>query len=138
MRRATYSFIEGGDLVDLILEVREEFLGRTPYDLDDARQPNSVRLVALAVLEDRSNEVRARIIGDLDVVELDLRLADVEPSEVFAQAATPREYLTDLVCEVVSQVLRRDEYIRSEDHRRLQLAAASSAELELRWLRDSL
>lgn len=47
------------------------------------------------------------------------------PEEVFASADTPADYITDLGCAVVEDVLLRDPGAAAENERRLDVAAQS-------------
>jgi hypothetical protein len=126
--RGTYTYVDGANLVELILEVRAEFLRRLPYELDDSRRPNSVAQVAVPIVEDLPPRERLLILGEIDASAM--MLCDFDPATVFEHASTPADCLTDLTCAVVAHVLRRDHAIRCEDDRRMQLAAESLAELE--------
>jgi hypothetical protein len=123
------TYVEGVDLADLILEVRSEFFARLPYELDDTRRPNSVRLVAIDVFEERSIDEQLAVVRDLIDANPAFTVARPEDRDIFAYADTAADYLTDLVCEVVWQVLGRDPSIREEDVRRVQLSIESSEEL---------
>jgi hypothetical protein len=124
-----YTYVEGASLTELILGVRDEFLARLPYELDETRRPNSVRLVTLDVFEGKTPDEQLDVLRDLLDSNPRLILARRD-EDIFAYADTPAAYLTDLVCEVVWQVLARDEAIREEDGRRLVLSAESAAEMD--------
>jgi hypothetical protein len=124
-----YSYVDGTDLVNLIFEVREEFLARIPYELDDTRRPNSLHLVSIDLFEEKNIEEQLAVVRDLIERNPDLIVAR-DSSDIFAHADTPGAYVVDLVCEVACQVLLRDPEIRAEDGRRLALAAKSAAELD--------
>jgi hypothetical protein len=123
------AYVDGDSLWGLIWSVRDEFLARIPYELDEARRPNSLRLVALDVLEGRTTDEQLDILRDL----IDLNPALVvagNRDETFEHADTPSDYILDLVSAVAAQVLGRDSALREEDQRRLALSAESVAELE--------
>jgi hypothetical protein len=124
-----YTYVDGADLVDLILETRDEFIARLPYELDESRRPNSVRLTAIDVFESKSTSGQLRILRDLFESNPGLIVAR-SSNAIFAHSDTPASYITDLVCEVVCQVLARDPAIRDENQRRLELSVESAAELE--------
>lgn len=124
-----YSFIDGDALVELVLEIRDEFWARIPYELDDTRRPNSLRLVAIDVFEEKSTDEQLAVVRDLITHNPGFIVAS-DAQEVFAHADTPATYIADTVCEVACQVLRRDPEIGEEDARRLALAAESVAELD--------
>jgi hypothetical protein len=125
----TYRFVDGDSLCGFIFSVREEFLAHIPYELDEERRPNCLRLVALDHLESRSTNEQLAILKDL--IDLNPALAVERTDEdVFRHAATAGDYIADLVCAVVEQILRRDQDIREQDDDRLALSAESLAELE--------
>jgi hypothetical protein len=117
----SYVFVEGAALTGLILEIREEFVARVPYDLDDARRPNSVHAVAIDVYDAKTTDERLAILRDLIDGNANL-LMTREPQDVFIHADVPGAYLTDLVCEVARQILLRDPSVRDENDRRVTLA----------------
>ncbi len=122
-------FVDGDSLCGFILSVRKEFLVRIPYELDDERRPNCLRLVALDQLESRDTNEHLAILKDL--IDLNPGLAvERTDDEIFRHAAVASDYISDLVCAVVEQILRRDEHIREQDDERLALSAESLAELE--------
>jgi hypothetical protein len=125
----TYTYVEGTSLVGLIVEVRDEFWARMPYELDDCRTINSIRVVAVDVFDDKSIDDRLAVLRDLIEGNAELFLRR-KPQEVFAQSDSPEAYVTDLVCEVVRQVLLRDPAALAEDQRRVALATESLDELE--------
>jgi hypothetical protein len=125
----TYRFVDGDSLCEFILSVREDFLGRIPYELDDERRPNRLRLVALDQLEARSTSEQLAILKDLLDVNPVLAVERTE-EDIFAHSALVGDYISDLVCAVAEQVLRRDKDIRGEDNRRIALSAESLADLE--------
>ncbi len=124
-----YRYVDGDSLWEFILSVRDDFLRRIPYELDDERRPNRLRLVALDQLEARSTSEHLAILRDLLDVNPALAVERAE-GDVFAHSALASDYICDLVCAVAEQVLRRDEGIRGEDDRRMALSAESLAELE--------
>lgn len=116
--------VEGAGLSSLLSDVRATFLSACAVqDHEDYVVPNSLRLVALDVFDDRSPADRARIIGDLldGNAELSFRLTG---RRVFAHARTTGDYLTDFVCEIVRQILRQDPTILIEDELRQALAGS--------------
>ena len=117
----------GAKLADLILEVRREFVHRTPRGHDDELRPNSVRLVALDVFEGKPAGEQALVVVDLLEADSGLALGR-DHSDLFRYADTAGDYLADLVCEVVYTVLARDPTIRLEDKRRIELAAAEASD----------
>jgi hypothetical protein len=127
----SYTFVEGAGLSELILKVTDEFWRRLPYDLDEDRRPNSVHSVVIDEFEGLSVAERLAVLEDLMVGNADLVIAR-RADEVFVHADVARTYLTDLVCEVVRQVLLRNDAIRDEDARRVAMAAGSLDELEER------
>lgn len=120
------AYVDGDSLVSLILEVRSEFEGRRPYEPDMLR-PNSVRCVALDVLESKSTDEQLQVLRDLLDLNLNLMVTR-DSADIFMHADTPAAYLMDLVSEVIWQVLVRDPTIQAEDERRLDLAAACGSE----------
>jgi hypothetical protein len=124
-----YGFVDGDSLWSLILEVREEFLARDPYELDETRRPNSIRLVALDVQESKTTEEQLAVLRDL--IDLNPSLIVARNGEdIFQHADSPGTYVDDLVCAVVCQVLDRDQSMRDENARRLALSADSVTEIE--------
>lgn len=117
----SYTYVEGSALVGLVLEIRDEFLSRSPYDLDAWRRPNSVHSVAIDIYDDKSIDERLAILRDLIEGNAELLLTRA-PQDVFAHADAPHTYVTDLVCEVARQILLRDQSILDEDERRIELA----------------
>lgn len=124
-----YRFVDGDSLCGFILNVRDEFLARIPYELDDERQPNSLRLVALDHLESRSTDEQLAILKDLIDGNPGLAVERTD-DDIFRHAAVAVDYISDLLCAVVEQILRRDNDIREQDDERLALSAESLAELE--------
>jgi hypothetical protein len=132
-----YTFVEGPSLSALTFEVRERFLKRPPYELDDGRTPNSLQLVAIDVFERQTAQQQAAVLRDLIAGNRELfLLRSVE--EVFETANTPAAILTDLVCEVICQILRRDCSLRTQDDWRTLVAAESAGEADQRRKRDAL
>jgi hypothetical protein len=79
---------------------------------------NSVRAVALDVFEREPDERRNAIVADLLNRNSELVVA-VDRIEAFHNAHTPAEFMTDLVCEVVAAVLRREPELAFEDNCRM-------------------
>jgi hypothetical protein len=117
-----YTYVDGANLVGLILEVHDEFLARLAYDPDDARRPNSLRLVAIDVFEGKPLDDQLLVIRDLMAADASLSIMRDEKDDAFTYSHTAGDYMTDLVCQVVYQVLSRNPRIRSEDERRMELA----------------
>jgi hypothetical protein len=91
--------------------------------LGEVLQPNSVRLIAIEVLGQFDASDRALILSDLLELNPELFLErDVE--DIFVAASTPSDFLTDVICEVAAQPLRRDPKVHAEDELRLALAGA--------------
>jgi hypothetical protein len=124
-----YTYVEGADLVGLILEVRDEFLARLPYELDEARRPNSIRLVAIDVFTGKSTDEQLAVMRDLLDANAGLTVRN-SGREVFPYAESPADYMKDLVCQVVYQILTRDPAFQSEDDRRIAASVESVEELE--------
>jgi hypothetical protein len=116
--------VDGASLVALVLEVRDEFVARPPCEAYGAGQPNSLRLTAIDVFEGRPPAEQVAVIRDLMDVNRELVIRR-SGEEIFAHSDTPASYLTDLVCEAVSQILERDPSIHDEDRRRVALAVDS-------------
>ncbi len=115
------SYIDGAHLVGFALAVREQFLARPPWETG---RPNSLRLIAIDLFEERSVTERLAVIGDL--LERNPRLVlHREEREIFEHSDTPAAYLTDLVCEAVAQILEREQRICAEDRRRLAFEVES-------------
>jgi hypothetical protein len=125
-----YRYVDGADLQRLILEIRTEFLARLPYGSDDMQRPNSVRLVAIDIFEGKTADQQLSVLRDLLEVNPGLTIAREDDRDIFEYSDTPAAYLTDLVCEVVCQVLDRDPTIRDEDDRRMARSAESADERE--------
>jgi hypothetical protein len=125
-----YGYVNGADLARFVLEVRDEFVGRLPFGSDDTRRPNSVRLVAIDVFESKTTDEQLSVLRDLIEADHELVLAREDDRDVFEYSDTPAAYVTDLVCEVVCQILARDPSIRAEDDRRLALAVDCAEELD--------
>jgi hypothetical protein len=125
----TYRYVDGDSLWSLILSVQKEFHARVPYELEDERSPNSLRLVAVDCLERMGKRKQRAILTDLVERNPALRVEGTE-RDIFRYASTPDDYIADLICAVVEQVLRRDRAVRDEDDRRLALSAESLAEPE--------
>jgi hypothetical protein len=123
------AYVDGDSLWDLIWSIRDEFLARIPYELDEARRPNSLRLVALDVIEGKTTDEQLEILRDLIDVNPALVLMGSR-DQIFEHADAPADYILDLVSAVAAQVLGRDAALRDEDERRLALSAESVAELD--------
>ncbi len=125
----TYTYVEGASLADLIFDVREQYLRSLPYDLDEGRIPNSLHRVAIEVYERRPPQAQAAILHDLIVGNNGLVF--VRPAEaIFETADTPAAMLTDLVCEVACQILRRDPVLSSQDDWRIAVATEAAEEAD--------
>ena len=122
-----YSYVDGDELTSLALEVRGEFLRRPPYSLDDTRRPNSVRLVALDLLESRTTRQQLSVLADLIERNPKLTLAPAHDHDIFEYSDTPATYVADLICEVIWQILTRDAEIREEEQRRCGTSVARGA-----------
>jgi hypothetical protein len=121
----SYTYVDGSSLVGLILEVRDEFLARSPFDGRAGRRPNSVQAVAIDIYGGKQVDARLEVLRDLMERNGDLVL-DRVADEMFVYSDTAPTYLTDLVCAVVGQVLLRDPTISTEDARRIALAGEGS------------
>jgi hypothetical protein len=130
-----YTYVDGDTLTGLILEIREQFWMRPPHEHDDFRRPSSVRQVAIDVFERRSTEARLSVVRDLIVANGGFALGD-RVEHLFETADTPADYLTDLVCAVVQDVLRRDPDVAAESERREAMAAESLSALREDWRRS--
>jgi hypothetical protein len=128
----TYTYVEGASLTGLLLEVRKEFWSRLPYELDDFRRPNSIRHVAIDVFEEQSTNGRLGVLHDLLVANEGL-VVTAAPQAIFASADAPADYLVDIVCAIVQDVLERDSVVATENRRREALAAESRAVLHDEW-----
>lgn len=124
-----HRYVDGDHLWMLILSVEKEFHARAPYESDDERRPNSLRLVAVDCLERMGKRKQRAVLTDLIERNQSLRVERTE-NEIFRCASTPDDYASDLICAVVEQVLRRNQAVREEDDRRLALSAESAGELE--------
>jgi hypothetical protein len=124
-----YTYVDGASLGSLVWQVRDEFETRLPYELDETRRPNSLRLTAIDVFEGKSTYEQLQVLRDLMDVNPSL-IVTRDSDDIFVHSDTPATYITDLVCEVVRQILVRDPAIRDEDQRRLHLSAESAAELD--------
>jgi hypothetical protein len=121
---AGYSYVDGDELTSLALDVRREFLHRPPCSPDDARRPNSVRLVALDLIERRSTHQQLSALADLIDRNPGLTVTRDEDRDIFEHSDTPANFVADLICEVIWQILARDSEIREEDQRRCSRAIA--------------
>jgi hypothetical protein len=121
-----HRYVDGDSLWSLILSVEKEFRARAPYDeLEDERRPNSLRLVAVDCLERMGKRKQRSVLTDL--IERNPSLSVERPeNDIFRYAATPVDYMADLICAVVEQVLRRNRAVRDEDDLRLALSAESA------------
>jgi hypothetical protein len=127
----SYNYIDGDGLARFILDVREEFMARPAHgDGDDTGRPNSVRLVAIDVFEDKPLDERLSVLADIISVNPGLILERHGSRDVFEYSDTAASYVTDIVCQIACQVLALDESIRGEDSRRLALAVESAKEQE--------
>jgi hypothetical protein len=117
-----YSYVDGAELACLALEVRGEFIARPPYGADDTRRPNSVRLVAVEVIEGKTTDQQLSVLADLLDANPGIVISRDDDRDIFQYSDTPATYLTDLICEVVCLILARDPSIRKEDSRRTALA----------------
>jgi hypothetical protein len=124
-----YGFVDGDSLWSIILRVREEFLARAPYELDETRRPNSIRLVALDIVESKTTDEQLAVVRDLIDLNPALIIAR-NGQDIFQHSDTPGAYIEDFVCAAVCQVLSRDKSIHDEDERRLALSAESASEVE--------
>jgi|GEM_PF-6896034 len=122
-----YRYVDGDSLWSLILSVQKEFHARLPYELDEEGRPNSLRLIAVDCLERMGKRKQRAVLTDLIERNPSLRVEGTEKG-IFRYASTPDDYIADLICAVVEQVLRRDWAVRDEDDRRLALSAESLAE----------
>jgi len=124
-----HRYVEGDSLWTLILRVEKEFHARIPYELDDERRPDSLRLVAVECLERMGKRRQRAVLTDLIERNPSLRVERTE-DHLFRHASTPDDYVADLISAVVEQVLRRNRAVRDEDNRRLALLAESAGDLE--------
>jgi hypothetical protein len=122
-------YVDGDSLWALILSVEKEFHSRAPYELDDERHPNSLRLVAVECLERMGKRKQRAVLTDLIERNPSLCVERTE-NDIFRYASTPIDFTADLICAVVEQVLRRNQAVRDEDDRRLALLAEPASELE--------
>ncbi len=127
-----YTYVDGADLVSLVLDVRYEFVGRSPYELDAMRRPNTVWLVAVDVFDDRAPADQAAVVLDLMQKNPSLMLTRRTAGDVLAHATTIAHQFADLVCGAVCEILLRDPLIRDESERRESLSQASREESERR------
>jgi len=118
-----YSYVEGDALGRFILEVRKEFLDCGLFLDRETGQPGSIRLVAIDAFERNRVDQQLLILQDLLAANGGLIVEREESRDIFEHSATPSSYLTDLVCEVVHQVLARDPAIHAENEERMALAA---------------
>jgi hypothetical protein len=129
-----FTYVDGADLVSLILDVRNEFVNRLPYELDTMRRPNTVWLVAVEVFDERSPADQAAVVRDLMHENRCLTFTRRTASDIFCHATTVADYVVDLVCEAVCEILLRDPLIREETERREALALESREESDDRQL----
>jgi hypothetical protein len=123
-----YTYVDGADLVSLLLDVRNEFVSRRPYELDVMRRPNTVWLVAVEVFDDRSSAEQAAVVRDLMHANRRLTFTRRTASDIFSHATTIADYIVDLVCEAVCEILLRDPMIRKESECREALSLESCQE----------
>jgi hypothetical protein len=121
--------VDGATLGRFLLDVRDEFWKRRPHDGGNVRRPNSIRLVAIDVLEGKTNGERFSILSELIEANPDLIVAREGNRDIFEYSDTPADYVTDLICEVARQILVRDPTLRSEDDRRLAYASRPVGQL---------
>ncbi len=124
-----HRYVEGDSLWTLILSVEKEFHARVFTEPDDERRPNSLRLIAVDRLERMGKRKQRAVLTDLIERNPSLCVERTE-NDIFRYASAPVDYVADLICAVVEQVLRRNRAIRDEDDRRLALLAESAGELE--------
>jgi hypothetical protein len=117
-----YSYVDGATLGRFLLDVRDEFWMRLPHDDDHVRRPNSIRLVAIDVLEGKTSAERLSILSELIDANPELIVLREDDRDIFEYSDTPAAYVTDLICEVTRQILVRDPTLRDEDGRRLARA----------------
>jgi hypothetical protein len=124
-----HRYVEGDSLWTLILGVEKEFHARVFAEPDGERRPNSLRLIAVDRLERMGKRKQRAVLTDLIERNPSLCVERTE-NDIFRYASAPVDYVADLICAVVEQVLRRNRAIRDEDDRRLALLAESAGELE--------
>jgi hypothetical protein len=122
-----YNYLEGASLVDLLLEIREEFLTRAPHD--DGTGPNSLRLVATDIFEGKTTDEQLLVWRDLLDDNPMLVVGRNGDRDIFEHSDAPATYLTDLTSEIICQILYRDLSIREEDDRRSALAVDLAVDL---------
>jgi|SRR3984957_13242386 len=125
-----YSYVAGDDLWRLILRVREDFVARCPYEEDETRRPNSIRLVAIETFEDNTTDEQLAVLRDLIEANPGLIVEHAQNRNVFEYSDTAASYITDLVCHIVCQVVARDSDIRLEDDRRRALVIEAANDLD--------
>ncbi len=125
---SAYNYLEGVAFVDLLLEVREEFLTRMSHG--DGTGPNSLRLVATDVFEGKTTDEQLSVWRDLLEENPMLIVTRDDDRDLFEHSDAPATYLTDLTSEVICQILYRDQSIRDEDDRRMALAVELTDELD--------
>ncbi len=121
-----YSYVDGDALIDLIVEVRSRFERDLRDDSDEGPRLESLHLVAIDVLEGKTTDEQLAVLRDLIDLNPGLRVAR-DSKGIFANSDTPAAYITDLVCEVVCQVLWRNPALRAEDKRRRRWIASGLA-----------
>lgn len=125
-----YSYVAGDNLWRLILRVREDFVARGPYEDDETRHPNSIRLVAIETFEDKTTDEQLAVLRDVIEANPGLIVEHEQNRDVFEYSDTVASYITDLICHVVCQIVARDPDIRLEDNRRRALVLEAAKELD--------
>jgi len=110
---------EGDHLDRLIQEVKREFFARSASTSFEGgfREANTLRVVAVEVLEGLALEAQIATLSDLFLRNECLVLRR-DAADIFVTADSPAGVLTDLVCEVVWQLLIEDPLIQMEDEAR--------------------
>jgi len=127
----SYCYVAGESLGALLVEVRAAFLRPRSCESERRACENTLTMVAVELFDERPAAEQLAIIGDLLHRNPSLALPNEGPRDMFAHARVAGDYLVDLVCGAVSEVLRRDPVIANEDDRR-NLLTLRSAQLRAR------
>jgi hypothetical protein len=127
---SAYSYVDGDHLVAFVCEVRDVFEASRPGGDDDARRPNSVRLVAIDLFEGKTITQQLAVLRDLMEVNPGLIVERELGRDIFEYSDTPTAYITDLVCGIVCQILFRDQSVRELDYQRITRLVEPAEELE--------
>ena len=127
-----YCYVDGESLPALLFDVRREFLRRARWEPERAGCSNTLGVVAVEIFDDRPAAEQLAILGDLLHRNPRLAVSPAGKPGMFAHATVAADYLVDLVCGAVSEVLLRDPVILKENaHRELLSPQMRATEADL-------